>query len=189
MKRFNVINYFIEKYKYKKYLEIGIDNPNNCFNKINCKEKIGVDPNKQTTFKMTSNEFFNQNSEKFDIIFIDGLHIKNQFIMDVENSINCINKNGIIICHDCRPYDEKVASPVRVSGQSWYGDVYLGWLHLRYYRRDIKMGVLPYDCGIGIIKKGVQETFPRLITDFPTYAALQNHALPIISIDEMKKEF
>ena len=44
--------------------------PNQCY-------KISVDPEKNSehlTHEMTSDEFFEQNTDKFDVIFIDGLH-------------------------------------------------------------------------------------------------------------------
>ena len=44
MKRFDVINYFIEKNNYLNYLEIGVRDPNSCFNKVKAAHKDGVDP-------------------------------------------------------------------------------------------------------------------------------------------------
>ena len=39
-----LLNALIEKYNLKSYLEIGVQNPTNNFDKVNCKEKWGVDP-------------------------------------------------------------------------------------------------------------------------------------------------
>ena len=59
---------------------------------------MGIDPVEGGTHKMTSDEFFYNNNDKFDIIFIDGLHQYEQVIKDVKNSLNCLTKNGIIDC-------------------------------------------------------------------------------------------
>jgi len=42
MHRQHIINAFIQKFDYKSYLEIGIENGNH-FKSINCKAKLGVD--------------------------------------------------------------------------------------------------------------------------------------------------
>ena len=55
---------------------------------------------------MTSDEFFEQNKEKFDIVFIDGLHHSEQVYKDILNSLNILNEDGTIICHDMNPTEE-----------------------------------------------------------------------------------
>ena len=51
-------------------------------------------------YKNTSDEFFSNNKEKYDIIYIDGWHEAPQVYKDINNSWNCLNENGIIICDD-----------------------------------------------------------------------------------------
>ena len=51
-------------------------------------------------FKNTSDEFFMQNKEKFDLIYIDGWHEAPQVYKDINNSWDSLNINGIIICDD-----------------------------------------------------------------------------------------
>ena len=51
-------------------------------------------------FKSTSDKFFENNKEKFDVIYIDGSHEAPQVYKDLSNSWNCLNYNGIIICDD-----------------------------------------------------------------------------------------
>ena len=43
--------------------------------KLILKKKIGVDPVSGGNLRMTSDHFFKENKEKFDLIFIDGLHV------------------------------------------------------------------------------------------------------------------
>ena len=51
-------------------------------------------------FKDTSDNFFANNNEKFDIIYIDGWHEAPQVHKDINNSWNSLNVNGLIICDD-----------------------------------------------------------------------------------------
>ena len=59
----DIINDFIKKYNFKSYLEIGIHNKEDNFNKIKCENKIGVDPdeNAKADYVITSDEFFKNN--------------------------------------------------------------------------------------------------------------------------------
>ena len=94
--RLDLINFVIKKNKYKKYLEIGC-NQDEVFKKIVI-DKIGVDPVNGGNFRGTSDDFFIKNSDKFDCIFIDGLHIYDQVKKDILNSIKVLNENGILLC-------------------------------------------------------------------------------------------
>tara|TARA_B100001057_G_scaffold237399_1_gene237775 strand:+ start:1093 stop:1809 length:717 start_codon:yes stop_codon:yes gene_type:complete len=51
-------------------------------------------------FKNTSDIFFKNNKENFDLIYIDGSHEARQVYKDLLNSWNCLNENGMIICDD-----------------------------------------------------------------------------------------
>ena len=44
--------------------------------------------------------FFLKIIENLIVYFIDGLHENDQVCKDLENSLNCINENGIIFLHD-----------------------------------------------------------------------------------------
>lgn len=57
--------------------------------------------NKTTTCIMTSDEFFkNNHKDKFDFIYIDGSHVPDQILKDLQNAYNVIVKNGIIWMDD-----------------------------------------------------------------------------------------
>ncbi len=51
-------------------------------------------------FKKTSDDFFNTNNKKFDIIYIDGYHKGSQVYKDFKNSWKVLNENGVIILDD-----------------------------------------------------------------------------------------
>ena len=56
--------------------------------------------NRLKKFKMTSNEFFKINSDKFDLIYVDGDHSAKQVFKDINNSWNILNKGGCLILDD-----------------------------------------------------------------------------------------
>ena len=80
--RWDLIAYLIKKYNYTNYLEIGCDR-DQLFSKVKIQNKIGVDPFSGGTVRKTSDKFFLENNEKFDIVFIDGLHIYSQVKKDI----------------------------------------------------------------------------------------------------------
>ena len=120
--RFDIINKIIKKKKFESYLEIGCQSDVN-FSKIIIKNKIGVDPQSGGTHRMTSDDFFKQNKSTFDLIFIDGLHVYEQVLKDIENSLKVLNDNGVILIHDCLP--AKIwHQTIPQTHSSWNGDVW-----------------------------------------------------------------
>lgn len=146
-----VLNWLIEKNNYKSYLEIG-SRQHVTLNKVICQKKVGVDPSFKTDFQMTSDRFFSQNTDVFDIIFIDGNHESKQVNQDILNSMNCLSKNGTIVLHDVNPREE------RLLQGSLCNDAWWAFANLRTERDDIFMCTLPFDY-IGIIRHGTQIKF------------------------------
>tara|TARA_Y100001958_G_C21068922_1_gene429123 strand:+ start:61 stop:738 length:678 start_codon:yes stop_codon:yes gene_type:complete len=148
--RIKIIQDIINNQQYKSYLEIGCDNDEN-FSKIIIDNKIGVDPLKGGTLRMTSDEFFKSNKHLFDIIFLDGLHTYEQTIKDIDNSLRFLNKKGVIMIHDCLP--KKIWNQIvpRMYGH-WNGDVWKAIVHSRTYQYADTY-TLKADHGLGIIFK------------------------------------
>ena len=148
-KRWELINTIIKNNNYSSYLEIGCFN-NECFDEINVFKKIGVDPLKGGTIRKTSDEFFRVNKEKFDIIFIDGLHEYKQIKRDILNSIEFLNEGGIILCHDSLP--EKYSDQtVPYSLGVWSGDVWKSIVEFRTLK-GLDTCVCTIDRGVTVIK-------------------------------------
>ena len=148
-KRYDLINRIIEKKKYENYLEIGCDD-NHTFDQIKISKKIGVDPYKGGNVRKTSDIFFAQNIDKFDCIFIDGLHTYEQVSKDVANAIKVLKIDGTIFIHDCLPrsyFDQAVPR----SKNKWNGDV---WKVIVEYRMKEEFDTCTcfIDHGVGIIK-------------------------------------
>jgi predicted O-methyltransferase YrrM len=51
-------------------------------------------------FKGTTSEFFKQNKETFDFIYIDASHKKADVAADLEESFKILNPGGVIACDD-----------------------------------------------------------------------------------------
>ena len=152
--RWDLIQEIINKKKYIKYLEIGCDD-DLLFSKITANKKIGVDPKSGGNIRKTSDEFFGTNIEKFDLIFIDGLHEYNQVKKDIKNSLNFLNNGGLILLHDCLPSEMSHQAVPRYR-HYWLGDV---WKAIVYFRKDPNLNI--YTCkietGISVIKKELNE--------------------------------
>ena len=168
-KRYDVINFLSGKISAQNYLEIGVRNPEDNFNLVNIKNKYAVDPGFEfgpnpVDFKMISDDFFLQLSEnklsirndiKFDIIFIDGLHLAYQVEKDIFNSIQFLSEDGFIVLHDCNPPTEYHARETYHFKNSpadgfWNGTTWKAFVKARtiYYSCCIDS-----DWGIGILSK------------------------------------
>ena len=150
-KRFEIIQDIIDFKKYDSYLEIGCDR-NQSFSNIKIKKRVGVDPVEGGTHKMTSDHFFSINKDNFDIIFIDGLHEYSQVMKDIKNSLRFLNKEGIILLHDCLPRTIWNQITPRLNSD-WNGDVWKSIVHCRTLE-NIDTYTFIADRGIGLI-------FPR----------------------------
>ena len=161
--RSEIIQKIIDNKNYKNYLEVGCDKDEN-FSKINVEKKIGVDPLQGGTLRMTSDDFFKKNNEKFDLIFLDGLHTYEQTIKDIDNSLEVLNNHGVVIIHDCLP--KKIWNQIvpRVYGH-WNGDVWKAIVHSRTYNHADTYTCIA-DHGLGIIFKRKNRDLLELKKDF-----------------------
>jgi hypothetical protein len=170
-RRSEIINYFLGLTEQKYYLEIGVRDSKKNFIKITCAYKFSVDPmlefeENPVDFKMTSNDFFLLLKEgqikqivdvKFDVIFIDGLHISNQVEKDIINSLNYIKDDGFIILHDCNPPSEYhqrenysfVNSP---AGTFWNGTTRKAFYKYRHVH-GLFLICFNSDWGVGVLSK------------------------------------
>lgn len=194
MTRTEIINRFIQKYGYENYLEIGVNTPSQPgYNwvGVNVNVKHGVDPNVDTTYRMTSDEFFKSHiSQKYDIIFVDGLHIFEQVYRDIINSLNYLSPNGTIIVHDCNPVTEITQRRERAS-DAWHGDVWKAIVKLRMEEIRLTIHTVDTDEGCSIIRRGSQILLPVYSNEDPyDYSFLERRriqALNLISVEEFKK--
>ena len=138
------------------YLEIGVDH-GDTFKRVRASRKVAVDPKFHFEFpkivdvdapeqfhEVTSDVYFGEivkSDERFDVVFLDGLHITEQTLRDLLNAVMFIRHDGIIVIDDVIPasYHASLADVgdlYRVreflaktdsrleSDQAWMGDVY-----------------------------------------------------------------
>lgn len=196
MTRTELINSLIEKNNYKTYLEIGVNTPAQPgYNWVGVKIPIkhGVDPNVKTTYQMESDYFFkNHIEQKYDIIFIDGLHIFEQVYRDIINSLGYLEEGGTIVVHDCNPVTEITQRRVRAS-DAWHGDVWKAIVKLRTENKELEICTVDTDEGCGIIRKGSQKllTIPADTNQYEYEFLDENRkeALNLINVEEFKIKY
>ena len=207
-KRTEVINFLLSRFKRKTcYLEIGVRNPSDNYNQINAGTKYSVDPGAEyqessIDYKMTSDIFFkklNKNEVlskdiRFDVIFIDGLHLAEQVERDIKNSLDFIKEDGFIALHDCNPPTEWHARENYQYKNSpaqgyWSGTTWKAFLKSRF-NPDLYSCCVDTDWGVGILSKkhpvgqSIKNTNP-----FYEYKVLDENrkeSLNLISFNELK---
>jgi hypothetical protein len=203
--RIDIINHIISKYNFKNYLEIGVRDLNDCFNKIICENKESVDPGYEVdenlaTYKMTSDDFFKNLSDNklnkkwdytWDVIFIDGLHYAYQVERDIMNSLKHLSGNGIIVIHDCNPPDEYHArsdyydfsTPAKGS---WNGSVWKAIYEIRRSRTDLDCCTINKDYGVSLIRRGKQKLcdIENKFFDWHIFEKNREKILNLIEIEE-----
>jgi hypothetical protein len=211
MNRTEIINHIISKYNFDTYLEIGVSDVNLNFNHIKIKNKIGVDPNPDVwgiDYNVTSDDFFKINKQKFDIIFIDGMHEFHFVYRDIINSLDILNENGVIVLHDCNPENEVIQMvpetkdgiwtnqewvdfaenwrKLSVDG-NWSGDCWKAIVKFRSLHNNFKTFVIDTDFGVGIITKSTKSVEPLILNEELTYKNLEKNRkewLNLFSIDD-----
>lgn len=210
--RFEVSNHIIQKFGFKRYLEIGVHDPVHCFDKVNAETKHSVDPGldikrsgldfpNKATYKFTSDDFFTrlEASEldlspdyKWDVIFIDGLHVASQVERDILNGLNHLSPNGVIVLHDGYPFmsgfshDRVIEDFIKPL---WNGTVWKAIYKLRATRSDLITNTLLIDEGVSLVKRGESELIP-FNNPFYEYTYMSHHAkedLGLISPNDLDK--
>jgi hypothetical protein len=190
IKRYDIINFLIDRYNLKEYLEIGVFKGEN-IRMINVINKDGVDPGAENqiapevTHVMTSDVFFNQIdfNKKYDIVFIDGLHEYSQVKKDIQNSFKHLSKDGFIVLHDCNPVSYESQYPIRKT-MAWNGDVWKAFVEFKNNNPHHYSCVIDTDFGVGVIKNNhnIEPIFDNTINiDYFKFISDKNKYLNLIN--------
>lgn len=147
--RLALVNLIAARRRGARYLEIGCED-NQLFFAVPLAEKVGVDPVKGGTHRMTSDAFFAQNDARFDLIFIDGLHTHEQVRRDVINAMGALSPGGWIVLHDLVPRSWDEEHVPRVAGH-WTGNVWKVALELAR-TPGICFRIVMIDHGVGLFR-------------------------------------
>lgn len=158
------------------YLEIGIRRGDN-LSRVHAPKRVGVDPNPRTPelrrhlkphlrhlliHAETSDDFFTNNTDEFDVIFIDGLHLYEQVIKDISNAFDCLSPNGFIMLHDCLP-ETAYNAQREYHEDAWNGDVWKAVYHVQRDFPQIGHAVIDCDWGLGLLWRKDPTAFPLTI--------------------------
>ncbi len=155
--RLDILKRLAERYDYTTYLEIGVAG-GATFKHLPVPEKIGVDPKWRLWYalnrrvkKTSSDRFFARNRRRFDLVFIDGLHVAEQAYRDIRNSLAALRPGGTIVIHDCMPSTKEQQMVPRIQ-VSWTGDV---WRAFFKASQDPALATQIFDTnrGCGIIRQ------------------------------------
>jgi len=187
MKRTEIINLLGLTYNYHSYLEIGVFFQRWNIDNVHYSKVVGVDPDPdaRANFVMTSDDFFQQNTDSFDFIFVDGLHHSDQVYKDIMNSLKVLNPGGTIMCHDLNPQTEK-SQKIPFTDGPWHGDCWKAWVKFRSEHNNYLTYCIDTDCGCGIIQEGKPEC-EFFISEELTYDNLVKNRqkwLNLISVEE-----
>jgi len=208
MQRFDIINRLIKHHGYKSFLEIGIA-AGNTWRRVECEKKMGVEPELQfedeNIVESTSDKFFEHVCAewKFDIIFIDGLHIADQVYRDIQNAWKHLARGGTIVLHDCNPptWEHAQEVPKIFKGDDkhfvWCGTVWHALMTLK--RKAVTdLRVVDSDWGVGIIQsiewrdfETYRTTPPNklLIDEWFTFDQYRETYLHTMTVNEFKERY
>lgn len=148
MLRSDVIQPFIDISDSKAYLEVGVE-AGGTFHALRAIKKVAVDPifrfdvplprltSSIEYHEITSDVYFGRTplSEKFDVIYLDGLHTVEQTLRDLLNAVERLQPDGVIIIDDVLPTSwaasldlQSDAAFVRdlLPSERWDGDNWMG---------------------------------------------------------------
>ena len=174
-----IINELIQIHHFQSYLEIGLGDGKN-FDGVECNLKIGVDPksdsipiftgitkpqDSDTFFEWYLKEVKKSPSDKFDLIFIDGLHHADQVERDILNSWKCLNAGGMILIHDVKPSNKAMTCVPRGNQKEWTGDVFQAWHGLNETYPNLNTEYIDDPYGVGVIHKSRHRINPGFVSD------------------------
>jgi hypothetical protein len=209
--RTDVINFLLcRRENHTNYLEIGVRNPSENFDLIVSDLKFSVDPGYEfldnpVDFQMTSDAFFESLRKsdvlsadiRFDVIFIDGLHLAEQVARDINNSLAFIKEDGFIVVHDCNPPTEHHAREdyfYRLSPANgiWNGTTWKAIIQIRS-SMSLYSCTVDLDWGVCVISKTTNLGSPNTVrNDYFEYGVLdanRKEMLNLISFDDFKGKF
>jgi hypothetical protein len=154
-----VLQAILDLYREPQYLEIGVSR-GDTFHALRAHRKVAVDPRFRFDvvearqqhpevhyYPVTSDAYFASivaPSDRFDVIYLDGLHTSDQTLRDLLNAICYLTHDGTIIIDDVVPDLSRPLRGERNAGSRksrWHIATPDGRRSARVLRRDVHAGV------------------------------------------------
>ncbi len=186
--RIALVNLLLSGRPEARYLEIGCAG-DELFNAVMAPVKVGVDPVRGGTHRMTSDAFFESSSgAPFDVIFIDGLHLYDQVRRDLVHALAALKPGGWIAMHDMLPRDWKEEHVPQIQSRGWTGD---GWKCAFELAEtpDIAFRLIAMDHGVAVLRPTqpgivLADCRAELAPARFSYLETHRHRLPLVDWDE-----
>ena len=119
---------------------------------IRCMHKVHIAIGSTSSEEKAYETFLKQNNDKFNLIFIDGIHTEDQVLNDIAIAYKCLVAGGIIIIHDCLPPDAWHQRELEDyhEGENWNGTTWKAALRI-FNQSQHKCSIIDTDWGCGII--------------------------------------
>lgn len=145
-----------------RYLEIGISS-GATLGAVRATRKTGVDPFPRMDVRhlprgveviaKESDVFFRSCSDRYDLIFVDGLHTGVQTYRDIVAAFNVLEPSGFLLVDDVLPTDEASALPsmadsdekkleLGIAHRRWYGDTWKAVATVLRFHPEIEVRVV-----------------------------------------------
>lgn len=149
--RIAVVNALLAATHGGDYLEIGCAG-DDLFRAVLAPRKVGVDPARGGTHRMTSDHFFGSwEGGPFDVIFIDGLHHYQQVRRDLDNALAHLKPGGFVAIHDMLPRDWLEEHTPQIRTRGWTGDGWKVAIEMAA-STDVDFRLIAVDHGVAVIR-------------------------------------
>jgi hypothetical protein len=192
MTRHEVVQGLLALFEAPRYLEIGVAK-GVTFHAVRAAEKVAVDPRfgfdvaeaaranpTARYFQVTSDHYFGRivgTDERFDVIYLDGLHTAEQTLRDLLNALEFLKPDGIIVIDDVKPVTALAAIPDRATfarvraylgsrEKAWMGDVYKVVWFIDTFLQQLSWRTVAENHGQAVVwRKRRGEVRPRTIQE------------------------
>lgn len=218
VKRHEVVQSILDLFERPSYLEVGVSK-GLTFHNITAARKVAVDPVFKFDFveaqkndhaeyhQILSDEYFGRvagNDDRFDVIYLDGMHTLEQTLRDFTNALHFLAKRGIIIIDDVKPYSyvsslrdieifRQMKAALKIEQKGWMGDVYRLVYFIETFHQQLRYRTVSNNHGQLIVWSARRPSTPdRMIGEIASMPfeslILNKEPLNLKSLDEIVEE-
>jgi hypothetical protein len=165
LRKYEIINALITKYKYKSYLEICTPTTGRRFRRV-CREKLETchllvyrnpessDDDGMITFQSRDEaiEHLIAPGSQYDLVFADSWHTYACTARDIALAFSLVKPGGILVVHDCAPQHKERSSP-EFRPDGWTGVSYCAYVDFLLANPGLAYYTVDTDFGCGVVRK------------------------------------